>query len=811
MVHYIKEVRRTSEGLEVDEFDYDRRDEKVIASSIFSFDMLDHYSYAMLNRISDEWVLRVYPIPNMEKKPDLAARRFQEIFASIKEFGASIAYVTKDNSFTVISFRDDGVPRVWDPNKTGESPDLAMFEIAMGAKIMKRLSPLGSPTYLNGEFTVVFVDDDKYHAPQEGILFVKVIDVPEEEEFKWDGEFYCRPHVKQTLVTKMHQRLHEEDKEKAGELKKRMRKQFVFNTRFVTNKGTIKGDMVEVARNDCLNVDVLTARCNLKEELSHRKRNVGFMQAFPVYAGGNPKGVVTNRQTVSSFHDWLFAVRSPVFGPSLGLVKDALIKQVNNLIHKFRAGELMYHIDSLSREENDPIRNNFVKVEKWVAAGRSLNESLFLSMTVASQVIQMLGCTGDDDGKRRFPVPFAERVSIRSEHTVEMRHHGESPYLDWNEAYIDPALGLIVSDMMFEIIAETLGGADKDDHVEVHFRTVVDEDEFFGLEPGDTAMVIIRNPVGVASDGQEVGSEYWVLKATPWQDDEAYEKYGEFPELEMKERPLCTAEMEFPDPVYTLQAQSMPNEYSKEFLIDQVMGSAKAQGVYGIHANIRMASALYDIPLPFVAPEETFIDECAQNRNPRGLETIRRVNEKELALLEENLEAADPWVLARLGLDDEESDILVEPGIFSELVDFHRAEQKRFGKEARKHLAHIRMTMKERYEEHAGKKPKLMNIVEVAEQRYREAKNLEGMRLSHRDFERIGNYVVRRMSELERDPDQPLTESRTLELYREAYAWTWSQVKPSTYPNPAMHQVYRDTDQKLMMGAMLDKLIESLS
>jgi hypothetical protein len=799
---YIKEVTRKDGLLTTVSFDYDRESESIIEDTRAEFTSADVYTYFLLNKESSEWVLRIYPIANEENDPALAQQHRRAIFADMKAFGTTIAYVTKDNSYTAISIRDNGTPRVWDVNKTGESPDFRHINIGMSSKIAKRLSMLGTQTYLNTDATVIFVDEDDttFYPHEEGVLYIRITDKEGDEAILKDGQYFIRPEVRDEMVENVSEKMQVHNPEKARMLRRELGRAKTFNGRLITGKGLIKGDAVV---SHVLNVDVEVDRVNIKDEVSTFDAHTGLFQMFPQEQMGK---VFTNRQTIASFYKALMAVPTPNREDSKNLIKDALVDYIDGLIARFRTGEMMLHINSLGREKGDQIRNVFQKLEAWTEHF-SLNESLYLLMMEAGQIVDMLGCEpGTDDKKRRFPVPYATRNSIRNADTYRMVY-GIEPDLAYGEGFVDPELGLIVSDETYLDMVPVLGGADLDDHVEIHYRTVInDDDEFFNVDAGDTVMVIIRNPIGIESDGENVASEYWMLRAS------AIERaciVEDLPELDTSDLPICTAELELPEPTFEATEPEMTDNYSKEFFINGVKASAKAQGVYGTHANLMMAFRLYDIPFPFLAPEETFVDICQQTRHPEDLAYIRDLNEVHRKMLANAGVPMDFWTKKRCGLRN----VAQEDGLFTELVNFHRDEVARFEVNAKQHIHLVKQAMEARYDGVAitrmkANKPLLLSRVEVMEARYRAETENTG-RLSYWDFEAIGNLVVDRLNEMEADSNSSQTRELTNQDFLEAHAWLWTQVKPS-HRTTSVRSMYYNTDQKLMMGAMLDRLIEAL-
>lgn len=797
---YIKQVERTPDGVQrVTEYDLDV-DGVVDPDTISKYTMPNHYRYFLLDEESSEWVLRIYPIPNAERLGFAETdARLRWIFADMKAFGTSIAYVTKDQSFTAISFRENGKPRAWDPHKLGLAPKLRTMRIEMSPKSPKRLAMLGTQTYLNGRFDVRFVTEDTPR--RDGALTIHV--TPHiEGECHEDGEYYIHPQLRDDLVRRVYYRVAKDDKAKAKQLRRKLHGA-AYNARVVTEIGVLKGDVV-VSWD--IKADIHVCECNIKPEIMG-EAGVARIQMFPQEQKDQ---VVTNRQTISSFYEWLFAVPTPGVGDSEGLVKDALVDQFDRYIKEFRSGKLMSHMNPTLREEDDSIKSMHQKMVRWVRSGRNMKESLWLTMMLAGQIVDMNNPLHDEDRKRRFPVPYAYRVSLRNVTSYRMAFGGE-PMLTDNEAFIDESIGLIVPDATFVDVAEVLGGADKDDHVEVHYRIAEDDDEFFGITAGDIVMVLIRNPVGISSDGKRVASEYYILRVAGFQADAGTH---ELPTIRMADRPLCTAELKLPEPTFVETEPDLPKHYSKEYFIDQVYVATSIQGVYGTHANQMMVCALYGIPFKFVAPEETFVDVCQQTRAEVDLEFIKQYNADNLDHIVDARVPLDPFVIWRLGLEGSE-EVIEEPGIVSELVAYHRAQVQRFIAAANLHIRSVLTELKTRYQDHevtcrVANVPYLIAGIQSKETEYREANNLVDEYLSHTDWEKIGDIVADRLNELEAAGQ--FTREVANQRIREAYGWIWNhRVVESRFPGATVKNMFTGHDAEFMRGRMFYRLIEALN
>lgn len=763
----------------------------------------DLYIHYLLNREAEEWIMRVYELPNANDEDYLEDRR--ALFADLKEFGPSVGWA-KDGKLTVVKFFDNGVARPWDPDKEDIAPDLKSIAIGMSLKTSKYMSMFSQATYYNGSFITIFLDedDDRYYEHEEGVLFVRVTNLPEDEAYLQDGHFFVRPEVRNEMVRAAHERILPHDPEKARRVRRAGMKAKAFNGRMPTNIGTFKGDtLVSYA----LNCDVQIDQVNIKPDIRTRVMGEGLFQMFPQEQNG---AVFTNRQSVANFYSSLMDVPTPG-RDGHNLIKDALTDYIDGLIDQFRSGELMFHIDSLGRDEQDSIRNVFEKLEAWVESGMSLNESVYLLMMQAGQVMDMhTPPDSEQDKRRRFPIPFASRHSIRNAKTYEMVF-GIKLDLEFGEFFVDPDYGIIMSDETYRVAAPIWGGADLDDHVELHYRVAEGDHSYFThINDGDIVAVGIRNPIGVVSNGTDIGTEYFVLKASAIEMVDLPARFGDLPTLEMDKLPLCSDEVDLPEPQWIPEEPTVPDEYNKSYLRDQINLRSLAQAAYGTHVNLYMTARMYDIPFDFVAPEEDIVDLFQQKPYTDGLLYWEQDNQKMREIIATSGIALDFWSKKRCGLGRDKR-VKTQPGTYTDLIDFHREQVDKFEVKAKKHINLIKQGMEARYAEvRVPRNPILLQRLQVAENRYRETNGLVDSRLSYNDFEMIGNYVMDRLTEMENNTNSSQTPDITREQFLEAYAWVWHNIKPSFRTN-SVRSLYFNTDQKLMMGAMFDKLIEILS
>jgi hypothetical protein len=726
------------------------------------------------------FIIRVYGIPEVE--PGTTDEELAEIqldtWMSVREFSPVVCYSTSDSKFVAVRIEDDhGTPRPWMEFNT--------ISVGMEAKVMKRLAMLGTKSYLNGKLEVVFVEDDEYYAHVPGVLFVRILETPEDMEPYVDGSFQARNDLREDLLDLSAV----EDAEKAHYIYvTHMEETDAANARIILPEhGTLKGD-AEFC--ELLNADIVAYDCNLFSSIT-TKDGSGLLQFTPQEQLGS---VRTNRQSIAHFWDLLFAVDTPNRKDTQGLVRDAFRDEIDDNIETFRAGDPLSFVAPAARDEEDAIQSVQTKIMKWHRSGHSLNESLYLLMAMATQRLDMwTPRNGDNVEKKRtrLPVPFALRVSLRNETSYNMVR-GEHPKLSPGECFIDPTLGIIVSDYDWHPVIDSLGGADKDDHVEVHFRRVTGDHTFLDIEfrDGDIAMFLIRNPIGLACDWDgdpdtydeaRVGSEYYILKPNSAFAANIKLYFGkDLPEIYLAARPTHILELDLPQGLQP-RKPDQPDTYTKSYFHEQIKAASRSQMVYDIHSATMRKFKLLGIKFEFLAKEEFFIDVCAQWRNPSDIRRIVESNEEYGKML------PDP----------------PEPTVLDEIAHFHAQQVLRFSNAVKVHIKEIKRDLEDLYQDFESEsEPILIQRFRAADAFYRQQNNRNGA-LYHRDWEAIGNMVVRRLDEIQ-DRDQ------TANDFIEAYDWVFTQVKFTTRSNPTVTEMYYDTDQKLMAGKMLDRLIESL-
>lgn len=766
----------------------------------------DAFRLALLqSELGEDEVLvkSVVALPKTKKgaSRDDVMKAFAPIIAWLKAAPVLAAYTTSGSTFAVIRIQKvDGEFRDWGKFRNFK------FD-GMEQKANKRQGMFGTQTHTFGDRVIQFVTDDKYHAPIPGVWTVRIVDTPDWLFTAIDGVFFMRESVRDELVFDALDR--QDDDDRRAHLEETLLATRKYNARFVLPGQTAKGDVVACRE---LNTDFVIHSTNVFTFIQSTSDR-GYLTLTPQEQLGT---IRTNRQSIAHFWDLLFSVPTPGKNGSLGLVKDEFKRVMNRQAELFKSGQPLSHIAPGARTEDDAIRTVQVKVMKAFERFGDLNEFPYLLSAQAAQFRDML--TPDDpdqDEKKRtrLPIPAwaGTRVSINSEFVYSMVY-GELLDLEPGQCHMDTELGLIVNRYDWDLVLEVLGGADQDDHVEVHARRVTKRETWMGktfLE-GDIIFFLVRSPIGLSSDGEYLYSEYFILSP----DSESRRIFLEqanytLPDIDLTPEskggalPRCTAEMD--DDLRRSGRQptkrNLPAEYSdpasgKQFFLDTLVGLVENRLVYDTHSAIYRKHRILGIPFEFKASEDFFIDAAVQFMNPADLAFIREDNEEARGRL------PDPMPFT----------------IMDELIDFHKEEVERWMRQARMHLKDVVETQRNLHAdwEFAGPTidgmPLFLLWVEQAEAKHRARVN--NRTLYSRDFDTIGDNLAAGIAQMIRS-DKPeweiITEESVRNTILDARAHELRATKASRFPGASIETMFTPMDGKLMRGKMVDMVLDALT
>lgn len=770
------------------------------------FTTTDVFRLAMLQADMEEGdvlVKTVIKFPNIKKDATRAdvIKAFVPVVAWLNAAPVMMAYANKGDGFVVIRIqRANGDFRKW-----GEFRQFT-FD-GMEQKANKRQGMFGTQTYTFGNKPIRFVTDGDYHAPSKDYWTVRVVDTPEWLELAVDGVWFMRESVRDELVNDALAR--QDDEYRREHLQKTLMATRKYNARFIMPGQTAKGDAVACTE---LNTDFVIHDCNLFTFIQSTS-DQGFITLTPQDQLGD---IRTNRQSIAHFWDLLFSVPTPGKKDTVGLVKDEFKRVMNEQAKLLKTGRPLSHILPGARTKDDAIRTVQVKVMKVYDLHGDLNEFPYLVAAQAAQFRDMHTPKEkrEEEKKRtRLPIPAwaGTRTSISSEFTYAMVY-GVKLDMEPGMCLLDEELGLVVNDHDWDLLLEVLGGADQDDHVEIHARRVIKPEVWMGRQfnAGDVVFFLVRSPIGLSSDGDHLYSEYFILTPNEASADWFLSKNNGVladidltPEHEGGALPLCTAEMD--DELRRSGRQptkrDLPEEYSvpgegKSFFMDTVYGLAENALVYDTHSAIYRKHRILGIPFEFKASEDFFIDVAAQFMNPEDLEFIRKDNDE-----------------ARMRLPNP-----MPHTIMDELVAFHKAEVERWMRQARMHLEDLVKMQNNLHSDHQNRgllhngEPIYLHWVKQAEEAYR-ARN-GGKKLSSRDFDAIGDNLaagITRMMESDNPKWERITGESVYLSLLDARAHELGISQKSTRPGATIETMFTPLDGKLMRGQMVDFVLAAMN
>lgn len=785
----------------------------------------DAFRLAMLQADMGEGDVLIKSVVRLPKlKRDSSRNDTIKAFEPIKNWlnaqNVLTAYTTGDNTFAVVRIENGGSFRKW-----GEFHAFSFN--GMEQKAMKRQGMYGTQTYTFDSRNVVFVDDNEFHAPNPNYWTVRVVDTPAWLEPRVDGVFFAREEVRNVMAEDAIERV-SDDEDKVAHLTKTLLGTRKFNARFIMPGMTAKGDVAFCKQ---LNTDFVIHSCNTFTFI-HSTDNMGHITITPQE---QMTAVRTNRQSITHFWDTLMAVPTPGRLDTQGLVFDAFRDEVNREIKLLRDGKPLSHVAPGARDEDDAIRSVQQKVMLAYEVSKDLNQFPYLVSAQAMQRVDMWDPKDEDDEEKkrsRLPIPHwsAVRASINSEFVYSMIY-GERLDLADGECALVPEIGLVVNDHDWPLMLEVLGGADQDDHVEVHFRRVMKRETWMGrtYNEGDIIFFLVRSPIGLASDGalNEDGSpkltddgrlanadgdpaslfsEYFILQPNfdtrlmviEDINDHMLPVIDLTPEAEGGSLPRCTAEM---DPELRASGRQptkreLENRYSKKFFLDTLMGLAENRLVYDTHSAMYRKHRLLGIPFVFKANEDFFIDSAVQFMNPYDLDFIRHDNDE-----------ARERINAITGGEEFDS-------VLSEVVDFHHEQTERFARAARAHLRDVVTNLKvensgiEFTGPMLGRKPKLMDWVNTAEVRYRERNNKS--KLNTMDHEKIGDNLFSGIQLMIDSPKYDLDYDMVVEMIRDARVYLLKTTRPSGESKASIARMFYPMDYAIMRGKFTSLVIDAL-
>lgn len=574
--------------------------------------------------LGDQFMIRSYSLSDLPQGDWTVEELVDMTIANVerkRDLRPTLAYVN-GASLILVYIKDQGQPRPWS--------DLSPYEKQMATKLMKRLSIFGWRERLQAKF-----DADEFSV------------VSEEEDDLEDGISFIRTETFLELV--------EGDKEARAQVmtEDERFKCRRFHMRITTDIGLIKGDFLLV---DNLDSDIVVNDHNVCKELW---TSDGVVRAM-AFAQGQCKPALSNIQLLNYFYQ--------VFWHEEDLMRSLRIDMLRHF-YRVRRGEAPEHVlDTLgatSEEEHDEDAALGVEKDKEresvipnsTPVIRELNDSfeeLGVPKNVSPRLVQyaaqgaldtlmppVVHHDGEADGQyqnkedrarygRRFTLPFAFMVSLTSEKAA--RRAGYKGHLKRGQIDVDKDIGLIVPDAEYPEIAKILGGGDQDDKVIVGLVR--------NSKTGSVHVVLVRNPIGLQSDGVSYGVEYVrripkprVVTMLVERERKRYESanvisdFSEdlIPEYDPALLPTVATKIN-PETGIEFTQDEIGDAYTMDFVKEKSKVASQAAAAYGTHCLLNMAAYNAGVALSPVGPEDQVIDACTQYYVARDVDQLVRMN-----------------------------------------------------------------------------------------------------------------------------------------------------------------------------------------
>jgi len=242
------------------------------------------------------------------------------------------------------------------------------------------------------------------------------------------------------------------------------------NLRVILDFGLIKGDFIIARRDSDIEADIVTHQANVKGELkwtgSQGRAMVGIMPHHDLYRP------MTNVQTLS----WAGEVLFPA-DRLMRELKRAGAKVLADLLSGVYPSYLQYDgptgadLDSralLTGTTN--LDNHSAMYERWLKAGRSLNESSYFLFMIGNSFLEM--------NKKKplgFPVPWASGSHIISHELLARAGYGDDLKDREDLVFYHKATGRIsLPGKLVELLYDNHGGWDLDDSIQLLLRKFED-------------------------------------------------------------------------------------------------------------------------------------------------------------------------------------------------------------------------------------------------------------------------------------------------------------------------------------------------
>lgn len=544
------------------------------------FPFMDYIVEATTN-VTSYNVLNFSPNALLERVP---GNKLKDTIRMILD-SSTLAWVNK-GLVAIQLFKADGSVFDWSGGQVGP------FGFKPSLKLGKRLSALTWQSYfhLTG-MTAKVVPSGSWNPIRYGSI--SIMDT-NDKNMRADGIIYMRSWVFDLMIN---------NAEKSGVPEaaiKYARKSLNWNMRMIGPKGVIdmlKGNGIKVIVDDSLPADIVTSfHHNRKSEVWTVDGSFHIV-AYPEHQAGFGQ-VQLDRQSRSHYFGWLF---------TMPMLKAWFDEWIATTVDTIKSGKLPvwltgYRAPKENIEEVGTVSSFQERYWVWEKYGLGTRDSVGMLQMVWRAARLMIDPISAKIDSLKWPVKFAMILMMRTE--VDAILAGINiPVVNRGWIYIHPQLGAIYNELDAPRAYEIHGGADKDDHVVVHFRR----------DASNTIWAVcIRLPQGGSFKNGVRGSEYTMFKVANPEIVLSTYTMDEIPYIDISKRPRIIDELGLGDAEFKPAGLVLPATYSKEFVTDLAFGSVNASQVYGFHANLLAFAVMYDIPLTYFAPEEDYVDVCQQ-------------------------------------------------------------------------------------------------------------------------------------------------------------------------------------------------------
>lgn len=438
----------------------------------------------------------------------------------------------------------------------------------------------------------------------------------------------------------------------------------IFSQDFNNLGGLLKGDLVttELGFSPPDGVDILVdGGNNLKEEMFSTTGELIFL-AEPVSDKRDPRW--TDRMTMIHHYDWL--LKDIIFDALTAAHKDVIESLMNNQQPDFIKFQQMGQ--SLNQMFADDAINVYSRRHDAMMKEGVFNMSpSAIKGVVQNRWMKKLApkTIATDDGEiirqdtRKFPVPISEFRTIKPIVQAKLAGRLAKNHHLADGHFMSTDMGLILNDRTFVWAMEIMGGGDQDDKVP-SLIIISENDEILPLwagatldvKAGDMVAVIYRLPIGTSSNGEELASEYIILKPTAEEEAEIRNVFGnDIPVVDLSKRPTRKDMLDYSpcDPACTKmhfhrsapwtprQVQYNSTTYTWAVFIDQAKTLAKIQAMGGVgaRANIEMVLFQHQFVFPFRCHTEGWVDLFTKSIcHPDDVDDWMRFNQEDLDLIE---------------------------------------------------------------------------------------------------------------------------------------------------------------------------------